>query len=87
MNHKLRERVNLGTRGTIPLTDSHKRIHLDHLTYTLKVEEKLEVLDRFFHFIKGYVVSQDHDLPEVKVRISEVEENLKKLRPDRPPVL
>jgi hypothetical protein len=92
MNHRLRERVNMGTRGAIPTTDSHKQIHLDHLTYTLQVEERLEIVEKFYEFVKGFITqkkrhlkSPNGDIPDVHVkaiekRITSVENDLKRIQ-------
>jgi hypothetical protein len=55
MKRTLQDRINSGIRGAIPLTDSHKNIHQDTLTYILRLEARLAVFESFFHYAAGWV--------------------------------
>ena len=86
MNSRLRQRLEMGIRGGLPLTDSHKAIHQDTLTYILRLEERVGILEKFREFMRGFLNSTGADIPEVHTksllkRLSSVDNDIKRLQP------
>lgn len=82
MNSRLKERIQAGIRGGLPLTDSHKAIHQDSLTRILRLEAEVALLEGFLEFVRGYLADQDygiagHDRDALLKRVWNVDADLK----------
>lgn len=82
MNHRLERRLRHAMDGNFDTNDTPRKVFQDALTDLLRMEERLEAMEKFVFFAKGYLKNDSHPASmaaDLRKRLGNLEADFKRM--------